>query len=127
MISNANSTAYIFIVNQFFLIIIGSCGFCGGIFTIKLLPLPSPNVENPRLLTPVRHTDLNVKMNGRRGAALPVFPCMTIDLFKNGRVINNFFKKAFKFFSVCPQVPILGIYPPGFPASMLMLVSRQHS
>ena len=31
-------------------------------------------MENPRVLTPIRHTDLNVKMNGGVGSALPVFP-----------------------------------------------------
>lgn len=36
---------------------------------------------------------------------------MTIDLFKNERVINNFLKKAFKFFPGCPEVPILGDLP----------------
>ena len=38
--------------------------FCGAL----------PLVENPQALTPVRHTDLKVKMNGRRGSALLVFP-----------------------------------------------------
>jgi hypothetical protein len=38
--------------------------FCGAL----------PLVENPQVLTPVRHTDLKVKVNGRRGSALPVFP-----------------------------------------------------
>ena len=42
---------------------------------------------------------------------MPVFQCMTIDLFKNGRVTNNFLKKAFKFFPGCPEVPILGDLP----------------
>jgi hypothetical protein len=31
-------------------------------------------VENPRVLTPCRHADLNVKVNGEWGSALPVFP-----------------------------------------------------
>jgi hypothetical protein len=31
-------------------------------------------LENPRVLTPFPHADLNVKMNGDWGSALPVFP-----------------------------------------------------
>ena len=31
-------------------------------------------LENPPVLTPSRHTYLNVKMNGERGLTLPVFP-----------------------------------------------------
>ena len=31
-------------------------------------------LENSRVLPPCRHNDLNVKMNGEWGSALPVFP-----------------------------------------------------
>jgi hypothetical protein len=31
-------------------------------------------LENPRVLTPFPHADLNVKLNGDWGSVLPVFP-----------------------------------------------------
>jgi len=42
-----------------------------------------PGLENPRVLTPCRHADLNVKMNGEWGSVLPVFPIIKHLLLSN--------------------------------------------
>ena len=41
----ANNAAYTLIVNQSLFLTIGSLGFRGGIFMIRLLPFPSPNAS----------------------------------------------------------------------------------
>ena len=64
--------------------------FCSGFETTKLVKekvaklfytYACVSVQNPRVLTPCHHDDLNVKMNWEWGSALPVFPSITCSNF----------------------------------------------
>ena len=74
--------------------------FCSGFETTKLVKekvaklfytYACVSVQNPRVLTPCHHDDLNVKMNWEWGSALPVFPLSTFtvstQIFKRSKAV----------------------------------------